>query len=61
MEYVHNIKPNDLRRIQKMIDENMDSTLVCCAVKVMDSKSVTRKGAGDSGVHQKMGRELADY
>ena len=24
MEYAHNIKPNDLRRIQRMIDENSD-------------------------------------
>ena len=24
MDYAHNIKPNDLRRIQKMIDENSD-------------------------------------
>ena len=24
LDYAHNIKPNDLRRIQKMIDENSD-------------------------------------
>lgn len=24
MEYAHNTMPNDLRRIQKMIDENSD-------------------------------------